>query len=470
MTICDFFQKFKSKFSFEIFDQDRDQRRSSLKNGQSCLNGDENRIDENNIDLVQSYNEYFFNTAIISDFVVIEAKSKNLITKNSNEFQRIAKRYYSIEFNKRPNKLDLNLNISREYSIASKKSLVLNEIERTILNSSENCPSQSCDSQLSCGSVLQNICDLNLIPNSTLIIEGHRYIHASENDFRKTAELGSGNYGYVQKFRHLKSETDIAIKRMRFDVSNFDDIRKHIKKDLEFLSKSNHQNIIKFYGCFFTTNDSELWLCLELMTTCFDHLIKSLQPNLTIPEVIIGSATVSIVEALIYMKQTHNIIHRDIKPSNILINRDGQIKLCDFGVSGHLQESITISQTMGSLAYQAPERIQPNEMIHDVRVDVWSLGLTMLEMALGYFPYRNWSTSFEIVTKILNPNEVPTLNCDSNYSINLKKFIDLCLIHDYRLRPKYNELVLNPFYIEHHRNFQNKTVSDWFNYIYQKNQ
>ena len=265
--------------------------------------------------------------------------------------------------------------------------------------------------------------------------------------------------------------------------SNENDNRKHVLNELELLSKSKHENIVKFFGYIIFHHDSELWLCMELMDCCFDRLIYNGHNNNNngnnsrmIPESIIGSVTVSIIDALIYLKQTHKMIHRDIKPSNILINHRGQIKLCDFGISGCLIDSITSSRTIGSHSYQAPELFQHDFEIdfkYDCRVDVWSLGITLLEMALGHHPYGQWTVVFEIITKILNPKNVPTLSTttttDGKYSKNFKNFIDTCLQYDYRLRPKYDQIKMTKFLKEQIKKFNLKIVSEWFYSVYFNN-
>jgi len=92
----------------------------------------------------------------------------------------------------------------------------------------------------------------------------------------------------------------------------------------------------------------------------------------------------SVLEGLTYLYDVHRIIHRDIKPSNILLNSKGSIKLCDFGVSGELINSIA-NTFVGTSIYMSPERIQGAE--YSVKSDVWSLGITLIELAYGRFPF-----------------------------------------------------------------------------------
>lgn len=176
---------------------------------------------------------------------------------------------------------------------------------------------------------------------------------------------------------------------------------------------------------------------MELMDTSLDKFYKFIYERLNerIPECILGKITVATVKALNYLKEKLKIIHRDVKPSNILLDRRGNIKLCDFGISGQLVDSIARTRDAGCRPYMAvsvyfmnryfltififtditfqPERIDPQRARgYDVRSDVWSLGITLMEVATGYFPYPKWNSVFEQLYQVvqgdpprLSPNE-----------------------------------------------------------------
>ena len=123
---------------------------------------------------------------------------------------------------------------------------------------------------------------------------------------------------------------------------------------------------------------------MELMATCLEKLLKRLKEP--IPERILGKVAVATVNALHYLKEEHGVIHRDVKPSNILLDERGQIKLCDFGISGRLVDSKAKTRSAGCAAYMAPERIEPPDPSHpdyDIRADVWSLGISLVRLLLG---------------------------------------------------------------------------------------
>ncbi|CAB4007331.1 Dual specificity mitogen-activated kinase kinase 7 [Paramuricea clavata] len=140
-------------------------------------------------------------------------------------------------------------------------------------------------------------------------------------------------------------------------------------------------------------------------------------------------------------------MHRDVKPSNILLDRGGCVKLCDFGISGRLVDSKAKTRSAGCAAYMAPERIDPPDPSnpdYDVRADVWSLGISLVELATGEFPYKQCKNEFEILTKIIDESS-PTLPPEKDFSTEFQSFITQCLHKNRDQRPKYPKLLGEPF-------------------------
>jgi mitogen-activated protein kinase kinase len=159
-------------------------------------------------------------------------------------------------------------------------------------------------------------------------------------------------------------------------------------KELVILHECVSPYIIDFYGAFF--QEGAVYICIEHMDGgSIDKLYTG-----GIPESVLRKITYSTVLGLKSLKEEHNIIHRDVKPTNILINTRGQIKICDFGVSGNLVAS-KAKTNIGCQSYMAPERISGGGFApsgngdgsYSVQSDVWSLGLTIIECAKGAYPY-----------------------------------------------------------------------------------
>ncbi|NWZ60461.1 MP2K7 kinase, partial [Haliaeetus albicilla] len=234
---------------------------------------------------------------------------------------------------------------------------------------------------------------------------------------------------------------------------------KRILMDLDVVLKSHDcPYIVQCFGTFITNTD--VFIAMELMGTCAEKLKKRIQGP--IPERILGKMTVAIVKALFYLKEKHGVIHRDVKPSNILLDERGQVKLCDFGISGRLVDSKAKTRSAGCAAYMAPERIDPPDPTkpdYDIRADVWSLGISLVELATGQFPYQNCKTDFEVLTKVLQ-EDPPLLPPAMGFSGDFQAFVRDCLTKDHRKRPKYNKLLEHNF-IKRYETLE-VDVASWF--------
>jgi len=157
-------------------------------------------------------------------------------------------------------------------------------------------------------------------------------------------------------------------------------VRKQILRELQIMHDCHCDYIISFYGAFLS--DPNICMCIEFMDKgSLDGIYKRIGP---IDIDVVGKVALAVLEGLTYLYDVHRIIHRDIKPSNILCNSKGQIKICDFGVSGELINSIA-DTFVGTSTYMSPERIQGAQ--YTVKSDVWSLGISLIELALGRFPF-----------------------------------------------------------------------------------
>mmetsp|Transcript_26274 Transcript_26274/g.23154 ORF Transcript_26274/g.23154 Transcript_26274/m.23154 type:complete len:164 (+) Transcript_26274:41-532(+) len=142
------------------------------------------------------------------------------------------------------------------------------------------------------------------------------------------------------------------------------------------------------------------------------------------------------------------VIHRDIKPSNLLINSQGQVKIADFGVSGKIENTLSYRETwVGTVTYMSPERCKGEKYNYDT--DIWSLGLTILECALGRYPYFEPGRDYKNIQyfdllEMISKSPVPDLPKDK-FSDNIRDFVAICLRKEVGTRSSAAELLRHPF-------------------------
>jgi mitogen-activated protein kinase kinase len=291
------------------------------------------------------------------------------------------------------------------------------------------------------GSMFNKFTEFVDTKNGTLRFAGKAVIHGQGIDFSSGSnfsisldevdmldELGKGNYGTVYKVRHARprhrrhglglqgmkapssssivtlkdnedrDETSPTAKGTTGVVMAMKEIRLELDEakfaaiimELDILHRCISPYIIDFYGAFF--QEGAVYICIEFMDGgSIDKLYGD-----GIPENVLRKITYATTRGLKELKDVHNIIHRDVKPTNILVNTRGQVKICDFGVSGNLVASIA-KTNIGCQSYMAPERISgggvaqaganPGGGTYSVQSDVWSLGLSIIECAMGRYPY-----------------------------------------------------------------------------------
>ncbi|XP_073762113.1 dual specificity mitogen-activated protein kinase kinase 5 isoform X11 [Danio rerio] len=222
--------------------------------------------------------------------------------------------------------------------------------------------------------------------------------------------------------------------------------------ELEILYKCDSPYIIKFYSAFFVEN--RISICTEFMDG------GSLDVYWRIPEHVLGRIAVAVVKGLTYLWSL-KILHRDVKPSNMLVNTRGQVKLCDFGVSTQLVNSIAKTY-VGTNAYMAPERISGEQ--YGIHSDVWSVGISFMELALGSFPYpqiqKNQGSLMPLQLLQCIVDEDPPVLPVGQFSEKFVHFITQCMRKLPKERPAPNNLMDHPFIVQYNDG-NTEVVSMW---------
>ncbi|XP_030384958.1 traf2 and NCK-interacting protein kinase isoform X5 [Scaptodrosophila lebanonensis] len=258
--------------------------------------------------------------------------------------------------------------------------------------------------------------------------------------------VGNGTYGQVYKGRHTKTGQLAAIKVM--DVT--EDEEEEIKLEINVLKKfSNHRNIATYYGAFIKKSppgkDDQLWLVMEYCGAgSVTDLVKSTKGQ-SLKEEWIAYICREILRGLSYL-HSNKVIHRDIKGQNVLLTDNAEVKLVDFGVSAQLDRTIGRRNTfIGTPYWMAPEVIACDEnpdATYDNRSDLWSLGITALEMAESQPPLCDLHPMRAL---FLIPRNSPPRLKSKKWSKKFQGFIDTVLVKDYHLRPYTENLLKHAF-------------------------
>lgn len=255
-------------------------------------------------------------------------------------------------------------------------------------------------------------------------------------------ELGHGNYGVVLKVLHKPTGVLMAMKEVRLELDETKFTQ--ILMELEILHKCDSPYIVDFYGAFFV--EGAVYMCMEYMDGGSLDKIYGKDDGVK-DEACLAYITECVIRGLKELKDEHNIIHRDVKPTNILVNTLGKVKLCDFGVSGNLVASLA-KTNIGCQSYMAPERIKslsPTDNTYSVQSDIWSLGLSILEIAAGHYPYpaETYGNIFSQLSAIVD-GDPPKLD-PKVFSKDAQLFIKSCLNKNPDLRPSYATLLKHPW-------------------------
>jgi len=226
---------------------------------------------------------------------------------------------------------------------------------------------------------------------------------------------------------------------IRLDVP--EEVRNKLFVELRTYHSSLHPSIVSFFGASYEEG------CIRILLEHMDGSLADMIQKRTLPENVLSKVTAQILKGLSYLHKELHVVHRDIKPANILINKRGEVKISDFGVSSQLKETLGLAETFaGTVTYMDPGRIAGQ--LHSSNSDVWSLGLTVMECALGHYPYRPSKQTeavqfFDLYDAIVNKD--PPILPPGQFSKELCSFVASCLCKNATKRPFAFELLNHPF-------------------------
>ncbi|CAM8986697.1 unnamed protein product [Rhodiola kirilowii] len=273
---------------------------------------------------------------------------------------------------------------------------------------------------------------------------GQRVYSTNASDYKLLEEIGHGATATVFRAIYLPLNDVVAVKCLDLDRcnSNLDDIR----REAQTMSLIDHPNVVSAH-CSFVVERS-LWVVMPFMAegSCL-HLMKIAHPD-GIDEPAIASILKEVLKALVYLHE-HGHIHRDVKAGNILLDTNGAVKLADFGVSACMLDSGDRQRSrntfVGTPCWMAPEVLQPGSG-YNFKADIWSFGITALELAHGHAPFSKYPPMKVLLMTIQNAPPGLDYDRDKKFSKSFKEMVAMCLVKDPTKRPTAAKLLKHAFF------------------------
>ena len=269
-----------------------------------------------------------------------------------------------------------------------------------------------------------------------------------EDLFTLLYPIGNGGFGKVYKAMHNSSKQIFAIKIIDYtkgseeDKSNISFNYKSIQQEtalMRLVNKSDY--IIKYYGSYYSRESNTIWLILEYCSagSAVDLMLAM---GRTLSEVEVATIMEMVLKGLIYIHEL-DLIHRDIKGANIMLSEDGYAKLGDFGIGIQMTDDEYRTSKKGSPHWMSPQVILNKN--YDTKTDIWSLGITCLELVEGEPPFADLNPD-EVMSQIANnPPKAEDIIDAKEHTDEFIDFVNLCLELNPKKRPSANKLIKHPF-------------------------
>eukprot|EP00118_Oscarella_pearsei_P027084 m.310749 g.310749 ORF g.310749 m.310749 type:complete len:419 (+) comp54425_c0_seq1:96-1352(+) len=272
-----------------------------------------------------------------------------------------------------------------------------------------------------------------------------------EGTWKLEAVIGRGQYGQV--YIASSGETKAAAKIIDTTEDDFYKLN-DVRNEVCIMQRYSHPSVVKLYGAYKKAievrDHYQIWVVMEL---CDGGSVSRLARAVVaagrrLGEDVIGYVLREVLQALVYL-HNNGVIHRDIKGSNILLTRQGNVKLADFGVAAKTMSHEVVrrrTSIVGTPHFMAPEVIYceyQDDLDYDSRCDTWSLGITALQLGEGNPPLSDKSNME--ARSMIPKRKAPVFSKPELWSNNFKEFVAKCLIKDMDRRPLCAELVENLF-------------------------